>query len=41
MTCIFALHSLMVSSAGSDIFCKLSTILVSYEIFDPTLLISL
>jgi hypothetical protein len=39
-TCIFALHSLMVSSAGRDIFCKLSAMLLSYEIFDPTLLIS-
>jgi hypothetical protein len=39
-TCIFALHSLMVSSAGKDILCKLSAMLVSYEIFVPTLNIS-
>ena len=39
-TCIFALHSLIVSSAGSDILCKLSDMLVSYDIFDATLLIS-
>ena len=37
---ISALHSLMVSSAGSDILCKLSAMLVSYEIFVPTLNIS-
>jgi hypothetical protein len=39
-TCIYALHSLMVSAAGSYRLCRVSEILVSSEMLDSTLLIS-
>lgn len=39
-TCISALHSLMVSAAGSDMLCKVSFMRVSSFIFDSTLAIS-
>ena len=39
-TCISALHSLMVSAAGSDMLCKVSVMRVSSFMFDSTLAIS-
>ena len=37
-TCIFALHSLIVTSAGSDMLCKVSATVASYYMFSLTLL---